>query len=232
MEQQTGTVTPDGQFIIGLTTPTTTSTYLFVYEVASGTIVRSRIGNSVSRQCFRWHPTAPDSWPASRYMTRPGLGVIAQANNANAPWTIANPFNVQTNVGGSVSHAGRRYKIYSAFNNALTGTPTPPPQSSTLFINDSTNLGIQLGIRLPGEHSGPYGHVRRWHQTLSPPSPASLYLPISTLYNNPILQLQTTEVFLSQESCNPGLVTGQLQVLNTQARVSSLSGSTPRPPPP
>lgn len=34
--------TPDRQFIIGLTTPTTTTTYLFVYEVASGTIINAR----------------------------------------------------------------------------------------------------------------------------------------------------------------------------------------------
>jgi DNA-binding beta-propeller fold protein YncE len=40
------------------------------------------------------------------------------------------------------------------------------------------------------------------------------YLPLSTLYNNPILQLSSTVVFMAQDPCNPGLVTGQLQVLN------------------
>jgi DNA-binding beta-propeller fold protein YncE len=40
------------------------------------------------------------------------------------------------------------------------------------------------------------------------------YLPLSTLYNSPILQLSSTVVFLTQDPCNPGLVTGTLQVLN------------------
>ncbi len=141
------------------------------------------------------------------------LGVIAQANNANAPWTIANPFNVQTNVGGSVFTPDGT-KIYSAFNNALTGTPTPPPQSSTLFINDSRNLAIQLGIRLPENILARMVMTADGTKAWSLSASGVTYLPLSTMNNNPILQLQTTVVFLTQDPCNPGLVTGQLQVLN------------------
>ena len=43
----------------------------------------------------------------------------------------------------------RRLTLYSAFNTAANSTPTPPPLASTLLINDPTNLGIRLGIRLP-----------------------------------------------------------------------------------
>ena len=38
---------------------------------------------------------------------------------------------------------------YSAFNTAATTTPPPPSLSSTLLVNDSTGLGIRLGIKLP-----------------------------------------------------------------------------------
>jgi YVTN family beta-propeller protein len=206
------TTTPDGQFIIGLTTPTTTSTYLFIYEVASGTIIRSRTVTGQSTVLS----VAPDG---SRFMAgftlydTATLGVIAQANNANAPWTIANPFNVQTNVGGSVfTPDGTR--IYSAFNNALSGTPTPPPASSTLFVNDSTNLGIQLGIRLPENILARMVMTSDGTQAWSLSQSGVTYLPLSNLYNNPILQPQTTDVFLAQDPCNPGLVTGKLQILN------------------
>src|SRR5205823_8476072 len=34
--------TPDGQFIVGVITPTAASTYIFVYEVASGIVLRNR----------------------------------------------------------------------------------------------------------------------------------------------------------------------------------------------
>ncbi|HEY3835178.1 MAG TPA: hypothetical protein VGL72_01335, partial [Bryobacteraceae bacterium] len=206
------TATPDGQFIIGLTTPTTTTTYLFVYEVASGTIIRSR---SVTGQSTVLS-VAPDG---SRFMAgftlydTGSLGVIGQANNANAPWTIANPFNVQTNVGGSVfSPDGTQ--IYSAFNNALTGTPTPPPQSSTLFVSDSRNLSIQLGIRLPENILARMVMTADGTKAWSLSQSGVTYLPLSNLFNNPILQLQANQVFLAQDPCNPGLVTGTLQVLN------------------
>ena len=34
--------TPDGQFIVGVIPPTNASTYIFVYEVASGVVLRNR----------------------------------------------------------------------------------------------------------------------------------------------------------------------------------------------
>lgn len=208
-------VTPDGQFIIGLTTPTTTTTYLFVYEVASGTIINARNVTGQSTVLS----VAPDG---SRFMAgftlydTATLGVIAQANNANAPWTIANPFNVQTNLGGSVFTPDGT-KIYSAFNNALTGTPTPPPQSSTLFVNDSTNLAIQLGIRLPENILARMVMTADGTKAWSLSQSGMTYLPLSNLYNNPILQPQTTQVFLTQDPCNPGIVTGKLQISNAGA---------------
>ena len=204
--------TPDGNFIIGLTTPTTTTTYLFVYEVASGTIINSRTVTGQSTVLS----VSPDG---SRFMAgftlydRATLAVIAQANNANAPWTIATPFNVQTNVGGSVfTPDGTR--IYSAFNNAVSGTPTPPPQSSTLFVNDSTSLGIQLGIRLPENILARMVMTADGTNAWSLSQSGVTYLPLSTLYNNPILQLSNTVVFLTQDPCHNGLVTGTIQVLN------------------
>ena len=204
--------TPDGNFIIGLTTPTTTTTYLFVYEVASGTIINSR---SVTGQSTVLS-VSPDG---SRFMAgftmydTATLGVIAQANNANAPWTIANPFSVQTNLGGSIFSPDGT-KIYSAFNNALSGTPTPPPQSSTLFVNDAKALGIQLGIRLPENILARMVMSSDGKDAYSLSQSGVTYLPISTIYNSPILQLSSTVVYMEQDPCNPGLVTGKVQVLN------------------
>jgi YVTN family beta-propeller protein len=204
--------TPDGNFIIGLTTPTTTTTYLFVYEVASGTIINSR---SVTGQSTVLS-VSPDG---SRFMAgftlydTATLGVIAQANNANAPWTITTPFSVQTNLGGSVFSPDGT-KIYSAFNNALSGTPTPPPQSSTLFVNDATALGIQLGIRLPENILARMVVSADGKNAWSLSESGVTYLPLATLYNNPILQLSSTVVYMEQDPCNPGLVTGQVQVLD------------------
>lgn len=94
--------TPDGMFIVGITNPGTngTTTYLFVYEVASGTILRSRTvaGQSTTLSM------APDG---SRFMAgytmydTASLSVIAQQNNANAPFPFTT-FTTQQNLGGSI----------------------------------------------------------------------------------------------------------------------------------
>src|SRR5262249_12355018 len=92
--------TPDGQFIVGLTNPGTT-TYMFVYEVASGVILRSRTVAGQSTVLSM----APDG---SRFMAGftmydvSTLSVIAQENLANAPFSLNGSFNTRQNVGGSV----------------------------------------------------------------------------------------------------------------------------------
>ena len=45
--------------------------------------------------------------------------------------------------------------LYSAFNTAATTNPPSPSLSSTLLVNDPTNLGIRLGIKLPAQASDP-----------------------------------------------------------------------------
>src|SRR3954452_14347476 len=76
--------TPDGSFIVGVITPTNASTYIFVYEVASGVILRNRITAGQSTVISM----APDG---SRFMAgftmydTATLAVVAQQNNANAP---------------------------------------------------------------------------------------------------------------------------------------------------
>src|SRR5262249_22756805 len=107
--------TPDGQFIVGLTNPGQ-NTYMFVYEVASGVILRSRTVAGQSTVLSM----APDG---SRFMAGftmydvVTLAVIGQENIANAPFSMNGSFSVRQNVGGSVfSPDGTT--LYSAFNTA------------------------------------------------------------------------------------------------------------------
>jgi YVTN family beta-propeller protein len=208
--------TPDGQFIIGLTNPGAngSQTYLFVYEVLSGTILRSRTVAGQSTVLS----VSPDG---ARFMAgftlydTATLSVIAQQNNANAPFTFAAAFSTQQNVGGSVFTPDGN-TIYSAFNVAtFTGTnPPPKPLSSTLLINDSRNLGIQLGIRLPESIVAKMVITSDGANAWSLSQSGMIYLPLSTLYNYPIIQPDTTQVFLSANPCNRGLATGSLKVSN------------------
>ena len=81
--------TPDGNFIIGVITPTAATTYIFVYEVASGVVLRNRTISGASSVLS----VAADG---SRFMTgftmvdTATLSIIGQQNNANAPFLTIN----------------------------------------------------------------------------------------------------------------------------------------------
>ena len=207
--------TPDGQFIVGLTNPGANGaqTYLFVYESASGTILRSRTVAGQSTVLSM----APDG---SRFMAgytlyeTATLSVIAQENNGNAPFPFGLAFSTQQNVGGSVFSVDGN-TLYSAFNTTpFTGTNPPPrSNSATLLIGDSRSLSINLGIRLPESIVSkmvilPSGAV----YSLS--ASGMIYLPLQDLYTYPIIQPETTQVFLSLDPCSRGIATGTLKMNN------------------
>jgi YVTN family beta-propeller protein len=205
--------TPNGEFIIGLTNPSATSTYLFVYEVDSGTVLRSREVTGQSTVLS----VSPDG---SRFMAgytlydTATLDIVAQQNNANAPFAFANSFSAAQNVGGS-AFSPDGSTIYSAFNVAsYTANPPPAPLSSTLLINTASNLGIQLGIRLPESIVAKIVITSDGTNAWSLSTSGLIYLPLSTLYNYPIIQPSTTQVFLASDPCHRGIASGTVTVSN------------------
>src|SRR5262249_54336154 len=76
--------TSDGQIYVGVITPSAASTYIFVYEVSSGIVLRNRTVSGSSTVLAM----SPDG---SRFMAgmtmydTATLGILGQQNNANAP---------------------------------------------------------------------------------------------------------------------------------------------------
>jgi DNA-binding beta-propeller fold protein YncE len=204
--------TPDGSFIVGVVTPTAGSTYIFVYEVASGVILRNRTTSGQSSVISM----APDG---SRFMAgfalydTATLAVIAQQNNANAPFTFSSAFNTTQNVGGSVFTPDGT-TLYSAFNTAPTTVPASPSLSSTLLVNDPTNLGIRLGIKLPESIVARIVMLSDGSEAWGLSDSGLLHLPIGHLYDYPILMPETTQVFLAMDDCNRGVASATLNVNN------------------
>jgi len=203
--------TPDGQFIVGLTNPGAT-TYMFVYEVASGVILRSRTVAGQSTVLSM----APDG---SRFMAgftmydTGTLAVIAQQNIANAPFSLTGSFNTQQNVGGSVfSPDGAT--LYSAFNTGQFNPAGLAPAASTLLISDARNLGIQLGINLQESIISKIVMTSDGSSAWGLSQSGLINLPIGNLYNYPILQPETTTVFLSVDQCNAGVATASVRINN------------------
>ncbi|MGB7721096.1 MAG: hypothetical protein WBL65_14415 [Bryobacteraceae bacterium] len=204
--------TPDGQHIVGVITPTSSTTYVFVYEVASGVVLQNRTISGASSVLSM----APDG---SRFMAGftmfdiNTLAIVAQQNNANAPFAFTGAVNTLQNVGGSIfSPDGST--LYSAFNTAATSTPPPPSQSSTLLVNDPTNLAIRLGIKLPESIVAKMVMTGDGSQAWGLSDSGLVHMPLGNLYNYPILAPQTTEVFLAMDDCNHGVATGTLQINN------------------
>ncbi len=204
--------TPDGQYIVGLTNPSTTSTYLFVYEVASGTILRSRTVTGQSTVLS----IAPDG---SRFMAgftlydTSTLSVIGQMNVANAPFSFTANFNTRQNIGGSVfSPDGST--ILGAFNVTPFSNPPAATNASTLLVSDSRNLGIQLGLKMPESIVAKVVITADGSKAWSLSESGMIYLPLSTIYSSPLLVPETTQVFLAVDACNPGIASATLKINN------------------
>ena len=204
--------TPNGQYIVGAVKPTNANAYVFVYEVASATVLSNRTFASTSTVLSM----APDG---SRFMAGLAmfdintLDIIAQQNVANAPFAMASNFNTQSQIGGSVfSPDGTA--LYSAFNVAATATPAPPPSSSTLLVSDPANLGIRLGIKLPENIIAKMVQLSDGSEAWGLSDSGLLHLPLGDLYNRPILAPETTQVFLAMDDCNHGLAQATLHINN------------------
>lgn len=205
--------TPDRAFIVGMTVFNNfQNTYLFVYEVASGTVLKTRQVSGQSTVLSMSPDGARFMAGLTLYETAT-LNVLAQMSASNAPFQMPGGFNLVQNVGGSAFGPDGE-TLYSAFNVAAFSQPAPRPQSSTLLISNPRNLGIKLGIKMPESIiakmviSADGAHA--WGLSES----GLVYLPLGTLYDYPILAPETTQVFLAVDQCNQGLAQAKLRVNN------------------
>ena len=154
--------TPDKQRIIGVNNTGNTRS-VFVFEVASATILRARTFNFVSN-VLSISPDASKFMAGLTLFETDTLAVLAQQNAANAPFSFpagnANNFNTQQNQGGSV-FAPDGKTLYSAFNIAPVQNPPARANVSRFLLNDPDNLLITLGLQLPENLSGKMVITRR-----------------------------------------------------------------------
>jgi DNA-binding beta-propeller fold protein YncE len=204
--------TPDGQFIVGVIPPTNATTYIFVYEVASGIVLRNRIVAGAST-VLSMSPDGARFMAGMTMYDTATLTVVGQQSNANAPFTFTGVFNTAQNVGGSVfSPDGST--LYSAFNTAANTNPAPPPLATTLLVGDPSNLAIRLGIKLPESIVSKMLMLADGSEAWGLSDSGLLHLPLGRLFEYPIIAPETTQVFLATDDCNRGIATGVLKVNN------------------
>lgn len=223
--------TPDGNRIVGVSTiNNNTQTVLYVYEVASGQVLASRTVNGQSSVIAMSPDGAKFMAGFSLYETAT-LSVLAQESTANAPFTLSGTFATLQNVGGSAFHPDGS-TIYAAFNTQPLTTPPSRPQASTLLIEDSSNLGIKLGIKLPESIVAKMVITSSASDAWGMSESGLIHLPLSTLFDHPILMPDTTTVFLAMDDCNRGIAKTQVKINNigkgklTFAVPSAISGGS------
>ncbi len=199
--------TPDHHFIIGMSSINSNAqTVLFVYQVASASILRSRTVTGQSTILS----IAPDG---SRFMAgftlydTSTLGVIAQQSANNLPFPLSSTagasFSIVADVGGSVFTPDGS-TLYGAFNSAPSSTPATQAQASTLLVSRSDNLATSLGIKLPESIIAKMVILSDASQAWGLSQSGMIHMPLANLYNYPILMPAMTAVFLSNDGCSMG----------------------------
>lgn len=209
--------TPDGNFIIGMVainqSTNQASTVLFVYEVASGTVLRNR---SVTGQStvLAVSPDGARFMAGSTLYETASLSVQGQFNVANLPFFLngnfSQGFNNQFNDGGSAFSPDAE-TVYASFNNSGGAAA---PVANVLLVANSRNLGSRLGIKLPESVRGRMVISSDGADLFSISNSGILYLPVSTLFDYPILQPDATQIFLAIDDCNRGIARTAVRIGN------------------
>ncbi len=225
--------TRDGSLIIGVNVPSTGSPTVFVYESASGTVLRSRavVGSSnvlsVSDDGTRFL-AGPNLFSTS------SLAVMAQLNLSTAPYPVppGTNINLQSNQGGSVfSPDGST--VYAAFDiapvqNPPVQNPPAPANASQLMMNDPSNLLIRMGLQLPENLAGKMVISNDGSNAYALSDSGFIVLPVGAISQSPLAVPSSDILWLSGDPCtvasqgtgtititNPGLgrITATAQLL-------------------
>ena len=191
----------DGNTIIGFNNISATQTVVFVYEVASRTILRSRTVTNLP-SVLAVSPDGTKFMAGSTLFDTQTLQVLAQENAANAPFTFpsaattAGNFNLQQNQGGSIfSPDGNT--LYAGFNIAATGAA----RADVLLFNDPDNLLIQLGIQLPENLTGKMVIDATGANIYALSESGLILLPIGTVSSLPIAQPSSQVIMMTSDVC-------------------------------
>src|SRR5713226_2161795 len=232
--------TASGNLIIGLST-----NRLFVYEVASGIVLRSR---NVSGM----RSIMSASTDGSRFMAGPFMFDTQTLTILGRAGTL--PTGITATFTGGSAFSADGNAVFATFstqpainplnpnnpqNPATTGptiTPTPATTQPTtvLQILRSSSLTPQFGLRLPEAITSKLVASSDGQNLFATSTSGLSVIPVGQLANIPILDVSATNVVLSRDTCNRTIATASVQIRNVgggrmtfAANVSSTAGNPP-----
>ena len=145
--------TLDGSQIIGVSQTASTRT-VFVFDVASSTVLASRTISGIS-PILAVSPDGSEFLSGSVLFETATLLVLAQQSAANSPFVFpaAANFTTQTNQGGA-AFLPDGSELLTSYNIVPVQSPAAKANTSQLLINTPDSLLIQLGVQLPENLGG------------------------------------------------------------------------------
>jgi len=145
--------TLDGSQIIGVNQTASTRT-VFVFDVASSTVLASRTISGIS-PILAVSPDGSEFLSGSVLFETATLLVLAQQSAANSPFVFpaAANFITQTNQGGA-AFLPDGSELLTSYNIVPVQSPAAKANTSQLLINTPDSLLIQLGVMLPENLGG------------------------------------------------------------------------------
>jgi uncharacterized protein (TIGR03437 family) len=146
----------DGRTIVGAHLLANNSRALFVYDVNSSTVLRSRTVANLS-SVLAVSPDASQFVSGAMVFETSTMAVLAQQSAVNSPFVFpaGTNFNTQTTQGGAVyAQTLLGPALITGYNVVPTLVPAARSNTSELLFNTPDNLLVQLGLQVPETQSG------------------------------------------------------------------------------
>jgi uncharacterized protein (TIGR03437 family) len=205
----------DGKVIVGLGVAGTGNSppmRLFVYEVASGAVMRSRNVSGLSSVLS----VAPDG---SRFMAGPFLFETSRLTILGRAGYIP-ASNVQLTGGSVFSPDGGTVFASFATQTPINALNTNQPALTTTLRTgviqalSGWSLTPLVGLRLPETITAKVIRSRDGANLFALSPSGFMVIPVGTLDRVPIIDVDTTNVVLTADICSRAVVTAQVQVRN------------------
>ncbi|MBV8731066.1 MAG: hypothetical protein JO336_14765, partial [Acidobacteriia bacterium] len=217
--------TMDGSLIAGVNVPATGPPAVFVYEAASGTVLRSRIlAGSSTALAFSADGTRLAS--GTNLFDAATLHVLAQTNIANASFGIApgSNFNLASAQGGGV-FAPNGQTLYQAFDFAPASNPTSTTTTGQLMLTDPDNLLLRTGLQMPENLAGKMVISSDGNSIYALSDSGFVIVPAGSITANPLAVPSAAAVVVTNDQCGVSAQTASAAVSITNAGKGRLSAS-------
>jgi uncharacterized protein (TIGR03437 family) len=196
-------VTPDGKTIAGVNEQAA-SRAVWVYDVASGTVLRSRVvANSPPSPILAISPDGSRLLSGSILFDAATLLVLAQQNANNAPFTFTAGANFSTATAqGGAAFLPDGKSLLTAYNIVPVENPAAQAGTSQLLVNAPDNLLVQMGFQLPEQLSGKLAVTSDSAAVYAISQSGFMQLPIGTVQQtSPIAVPDSNVALLATDQC-------------------------------